>query len=263
MYHDVRPRPVPTFERWSVTAERLRDHLETFLSAGFTPLTTAAAEADLAGEGERFAITFDDALTSFAEHATPVLRDLGLPATVFAPTAFVGATARWLDGPARELPLLDWPALRDLAAAGDVTIGGHGHAHLALDHARGPALTEDLDTSRSLIQDRLGPSASTSMAFPFGAHDRASRAAAAAAGFGAAYAIGEVPATASTRPSAIPRITASQELSGRELVDVARSRAQGAARAHRILRARIYRASRAVTRRRSGSPRPVERAAGA
>lgn len=43
-------------------------------------------------------ITFDDAYADFAEHAWPVLRRLGLPATLFVPTAFPGdasATFWW------------------------------------------------------------------------------------------------------------------------------------------------------------------------
>ena len=36
------------------------------------------------------AVTFDDAYRSVGELAVPVLAELGVPATVFAPTAFVG-----------------------------------------------------------------------------------------------------------------------------------------------------------------------------
>ena len=39
-----------------------------------------------------FAVTFDDGLVSNAIHAMPVLQDLGIPATFFIPSAFVGST---------------------------------------------------------------------------------------------------------------------------------------------------------------------------
>lgn len=44
-------------------------------------------------------ITFDDAYADFATHAWPVLRGLGLPATLFVPTAYPGDPARafWWD----------------------------------------------------------------------------------------------------------------------------------------------------------------------
>lgn len=43
-------------------------------------------------------ITFDDAYRDFAEHAWPVLRDLGMPVTLFVPTAFPDSgRAFWWD----------------------------------------------------------------------------------------------------------------------------------------------------------------------
>ncbi len=44
-------------------------------------------------------LTFDDAYRDFAEHAWPVMRELGLPATLFVPTAYPDAPARafWWD----------------------------------------------------------------------------------------------------------------------------------------------------------------------
>ena len=45
------------------------------------------------------AVTFDDAYADFAEHAWPVMRDLGLPATLFVPTTYPGEPDRvfWWD----------------------------------------------------------------------------------------------------------------------------------------------------------------------
>lgn len=44
-------------------------------------------------------LTFDDAYRDFAEHAWPVLKELGLPATLFVPTAYPGRPERafWWD----------------------------------------------------------------------------------------------------------------------------------------------------------------------
>src|SRR5918996_3488079 len=47
-----------------------------------------------AGRG-RVAITFDDAYRSALEHAVPVLRELGLPATFFVPTRWIGERNTW------------------------------------------------------------------------------------------------------------------------------------------------------------------------
>jgi len=77
--------------------------------------------------GRTLAITFDDACGSVLQRAKPVLDGLGVPATVFAPSGWVGEPTpmRWAGieqhaaGPhADELACLDWDELRGLADDG-------------------------------------------------------------------------------------------------------------------------------------------------
>jgi len=49
-------------------------------------------------------ITFDDGLACVFEHAAPILGAMGWPATVFVPSAFVGARAEWFGDHGREVP---------------------------------------------------------------------------------------------------------------------------------------------------------------
>jgi peptidoglycan/xylan/chitin deacetylase (PgdA/CDA1 family) len=55
-------------------------------------------------------LTFDDAYRDFKEEAWPILRELGLPATLFVPTAYPGRTDRafWWDRLHRILNRHDW-----------------------------------------------------------------------------------------------------------------------------------------------------------
>ncbi len=75
---------VETFRR---QMELAREHCEV--------LSLAEAVASLRGERRAatraLAITFDDGYRDFYEQAWPILRELGLPATVFIPTAYIGA----------------------------------------------------------------------------------------------------------------------------------------------------------------------------
>lgn len=100
-------------------------------------------------------ITFDDALTSFAEAAWPVLKSHGLPVTVYVPTDHVGGAETW-DGahrPAR--PILPWNALRDLADEG-VAFGGHSRSHPRLSDLPPEKLEDEVAGCRAELENRLG-----------------------------------------------------------------------------------------------------------
>ncbi len=58
-------------------------------------------------------VTFDDAYEDFAEHAWPRLRQLGVPATLFVPTAYPGEPGRrfWWDRLSQALRATDRPTL--------------------------------------------------------------------------------------------------------------------------------------------------------
>ena len=122
-------------------------------------------------DGYRVALTFDDGFANFAEVAAPVLRRLGLPATVYVVSDRAGATNRWArDGGDRgipELPLLDWDALATLAHGG-VELGGHTRSHPRLDRTDPSRLADEIVGSSEAIRARTGY-APTTFAYPYGA----------------------------------------------------------------------------------------------
>jgi peptidoglycan/xylan/chitin deacetylase (PgdA/CDA1 family) len=129
-------------------------------------------------------ITFDDAFQDFRENALPVLRKFGFPSTLFISTALVGTVGHWRTWE-EERAFLDWEDLRSLG--NDVEIGSH-----AVEHCRLPALS-----SESLVRELVEARASlnghhllslNAIAYPYGAHDRRVRAAAASAGYRAGFA---------------------------------------------------------------------------
>ena len=139
------------------------------------------------------AVTFDDAYASLRRHALPILRRLGLPATVFVPTAYAGSDEpmswpgidHWVgEGYAEELRALSWEELAELGDAG-WEVGSHTRTHPRLTELDAGALDEELRGSRADCEERLGRPC-RSLAYPYGATDQRVIDAASAAGYSAA-----------------------------------------------------------------------------
>jgi glycosyltransferase involved in cell wall biosynthesis/peptidoglycan/xylan/chitin deacetylase (PgdA/CDA1 family) len=180
----------PTWESaLSVSPEDLRWQIGHLLERGWVP--TTFSEAVLEPRSRRtLAITFDDGFASVRRHALPVLEQLGVPATLFVPTAFPDSGGplswpgieQWLDGPwARELESLSWNGIRELAASG-WEIGSHSHSHPRLTLLPDAELGRELSESRRILTAELGEPC-RAIAYPYGATDARVAAAAADAGY--------------------------------------------------------------------------------
>ncbi len=125
----------------------------------------------------RVAITFDDAYCSVLEHAVPVLRTHGFPATFFVPTKWIGTANAW--DPKTELAreLMSAEQLRGLAREG-FAIESHGHGHLDYTRAEPELAAADVRMSVEHLTALLGRPPSY-LAYPYG---RAAQAAATEAG---------------------------------------------------------------------------------
>jgi peptidoglycan/xylan/chitin deacetylase (PgdA/CDA1 family) len=128
------------------------------------------------------AITFDDGYRSALEHAVPVLQELGLPATFFVPTKWIGATNTW-EGRGDALMTAD--ELAELARRG-FAVESHGHAHI--DYARAGTREVEDDVRRSIerLAEVLGR-APRYLAYPYGRVTAAAAAEAARLGLRGAF----------------------------------------------------------------------------
>jgi peptidoglycan/xylan/chitin deacetylase (PgdA/CDA1 family) len=170
-YHGVSPDWTDTT---AITAEQLEEQLELVLARGYRAATfTEAVRSPPARK--TVAVTFDDAFRSVLDHAVPVLRRLGIPATMFVPTAYVGdgglavwpTLDRYLGGPfEQELRLLTWAELSGLAGEG-WEIGSHTCTHPHLRRVDDGVLARELVESRRECEDRLGRPC-RSFAYPYG-----------------------------------------------------------------------------------------------
>jgi peptidoglycan/xylan/chitin deacetylase (PgdA/CDA1 family) len=197
----VQPRSVvlcyhAVSEHWpsglAVRPRQLRAHVAHLLGRGYRPATFSAA---VAGRG-MLAITFDDAFASVGTLGLEVLRDLGVPATVFVPTAFPDSHGplvwpgleQWPGGPhARELRCLGWEELAALADRG-WEIGSHTVTHARLTRLDDEQLAAELSESKRAVEEHLGRPC-RSIAYPYGDEDARVVAAVRRAGYVAAAAL--------------------------------------------------------------------------
>jgi peptidoglycan/xylan/chitin deacetylase (PgdA/CDA1 family) len=165
-------------ERWpatlSVTPAKLERHVALLAERGYDAVTFHDVVAR-SRAGKTVAITFDDAYRSVFDLALPILSKVGFPATVFAPTAFIGSGEPmawpgidgWLDSDhAHELLPMSWSELGVLAEAG-WEIGSHTRSHPRLPDSDQTTLDRELRDSRLEIEDRLRRPC-LSLAYPFG-----------------------------------------------------------------------------------------------
>ncbi len=114
------------------------------------------------------AISFDDGYLDNYSCAAPVLQQLGLPATFFAVSSFLGSRTRawWDAGIEPAPPWMSWAQLRELHAAG-FEIGAHTHTHANLGEIRGKQAREEILRGKDELEQGLGAAVSN-FAYPYG-----------------------------------------------------------------------------------------------
>ncbi|GGI05322.1 polysaccharide deacetylase family protein [Egicoccus halophilus] len=116
-------------------------------------LDTALDELAAGDDSPKVVLTFDDGFEDVHAVAWPLLREAGLPFTLYVTTAYLDGTMHWPGSTSNHPgPALRWRQLEELAASPLVTLGNHTHTH-----ARPEALTaEEFDTCSALLEARLG-----------------------------------------------------------------------------------------------------------
>ena len=226
-------------ERWpadfAVTPGELEGQLQHLVDRGYRGVTFTEA-VTRSDPGRVVAVTFDDAFRSVLELARPILDRLGMPATMFAPTEFVG-TGRpmawpgideWVESPySAELLPLTWEELTELSDAG-WEIGSHSQTHPRLTQLDDAALERELRESKAECERRLARPC-TSIAYPFGDVDERVVGAAARAGYRAGAALD----VRSSQVLAWPRLSVTREDS------IARFRRQASPIVRRLRMSRV------------------------
>jgi peptidoglycan/xylan/chitin deacetylase (PgdA/CDA1 family) len=156
-YHSI---GTPAWGANDVTGTAFRRHIETALRLGYR-FVTAEDIARGRGRPGDLAVTFDDGLSSVAANAAPMLREFGIPWTLFVVSA-------WADGAHTFGPgvVLNWREIEALAARGGV-IGSHSVTHRNFRSLSASEVEYELYESRRAIEANTGILVNT-FAIPFG-----------------------------------------------------------------------------------------------
>jgi peptidoglycan/xylan/chitin deacetylase (PgdA/CDA1 family) len=164
LYHRVSPQR----DGLTVTTDAFRAQMECILEVGARPvdLDKALVASQRGTLGRHVSITFDDGYHDNLDYAIPVLRELGIPATIFPISAVTDGRARmyWYDEPP---PTLSWDELRDIARDGLFSIGAHTRTHPDLTKLTDEAAWGEIAGCRDDLEDRLGQPV-TSFVYPAG-----------------------------------------------------------------------------------------------
>jgi peptidoglycan/xylan/chitin deacetylase (PgdA/CDA1 family) len=186
MYHEVTPRPLPAFRKYSVTPDELDQHVRWLARRGYHTVHLDAVVDAWAGRRplppRAVVLTFDDGFRDCLAYAPPVLQAHGFTATFFLVAGLMGDTSRWLVRErGLELPMTTWATARALEEAG-FRCEAHTVTHPRLGELAPDACRDELVRGRAMLEDGLGR-AVRHLAYPFGSWSPTARASAEEAGY--------------------------------------------------------------------------------
>lgn len=194
MYHRIGTAHNRWEQKYCVSAENFAAQMHQLASLGMHAITLDSFFAWLDGSAElpegAFLLTFDDGFQGIYEHAAPVLKSLGWPATIFLVSALLGGHDDWCkqENPSGEVyPLMGLTEIKALQQQG-FSFHSHTRHHARLPSLSDQALIDELAGSRQELSAALGTEVDY-LAYPYGGYDERVIEAARAAGYRAAFSV--------------------------------------------------------------------------
>ena len=115
-----------------VRLQEFEAQVDLLADAPVVPLGEAVVRLRSGDARPSVVLTFDDGFADVYTGAWPLLRERGLPFTVYLATKFVGRTMHWEGSTARDTgaPALSWDQLAEMVGTGLCSVGNHTHSHV-------------------------------------------------------------------------------------------------------------------------------------
>jgi peptidoglycan/xylan/chitin deacetylase (PgdA/CDA1 family) len=166
-YHGVMDSPDNPYAVSTEIFERQMEHL-----AEQYTLLSVDRIVDLIREGRSIpsgavAITFDDGDESVYTNAFPILKRLGIPATIFLPVEFIGATVSIRTiSPRRQAAFMSWDQVREMSAHG-IVFGSHTMSHVSMTRVSLHEAKSQLTDSKAELERQIDQLIA-GFAYPYG-----------------------------------------------------------------------------------------------
>jgi len=156
----------PKYPSTNVRMEQFKNHVAELSKDKYTVLPLSEIVAALK-RGEPLperavAITVDDAYESFFTEAWPLLKEAGMPVTLFASTKPIEQDFD---------TIMSWDQLETFAEHELASVGNHTHSHAHMPEQSLDANLAEIERSQALLEDHLG-TAPTLFSYPFGEYSR-------------------------------------------------------------------------------------------
>lgn len=229
MYHHVNPHKGDMVTVTPTTFERQMEYLH---EAGFKTLTLdellSYIKGDMVLQQKAVVVTFDDGWLDNYIYAFPVLKKYNVHASVFIVTDIIERASRGGGKPPAVVPthresklvmqqgeghlvFLNWDITTEMARSGLVDFYSHAKTHASCDFLSEPELSEELQTSKHVIEERLKKPCPF-LCWPFGRYTTFAIAIAKKVGYSAAFTTNHGIVTPGSDPFAIKRIVVKDDV---------------------------------------------------
>lgn len=165
MYHNINDQYDPANASVEMSQEDFREQMETLKEAGYTTITFEEYldyDNGLAELPDKpIMINFDDGYLNNYTRAYPILKELGMKATIFVITGRMGMSG------GVTYPHFTWEQAKIMEDSGVIDIESHTNFHNNLKDVSLETAIQELRKSKYLIQKNLGKDA-TVLAYPYG-----------------------------------------------------------------------------------------------